>query len=93
MTDGPVITCRWYALCDNAAVGATRHPVLGWVPVCQRCADKHDLTTRQLNIVGITCAAGYHEAHDAHMALNGECPWCGAGATDTVSARERRGRK
>jgi hypothetical protein len=21
---------------------------------------------------------GGQEAHDAHMALNGECPWCGA---------------
>lgn len=29
------------------------------------------------------CRKNYGEAHDAHMALNGECPWCGAtGASD-----------
>lgn len=24
------------------------------------------------------CRREYGEAHDAHMALNGGCPWCGA---------------
>lgn len=37
------IICRWYALCANEAVGTTSHPVLGDVPICQRCASKHDL--------------------------------------------------
>lgn len=23
------------------------------------------------------CRAEYGDAHDAHMAINGECPWCG----------------
>lgn len=23
------------------------------------------------------CRESYGEAHDAHMAVNGECPWCG----------------
>lgn len=25
------------------------------------------------------CRRQYGEAHDAHMEMNGECPWCGAG--------------
>lgn len=25
-----------------------------------------------------TCREVYGESHDAHMELNGECPWCGA---------------
>lgn len=32
--------CKWFALCDRAAVMTLRHPILGQVPVCQRCADK-----------------------------------------------------
>lgn len=35
--------CEWYAMCANPAVGTTPHPVLGDVPICQRCADRHDL--------------------------------------------------
>jgi len=31
--------CKWFALCDRAAVMTLRHPILGQVPVCQRCAD------------------------------------------------------
>jgi hypothetical protein len=36
--------CEWFALCDNPAVGTLPHPVLGDVPVCDRCADKVGLT-------------------------------------------------
>lgn len=36
--------CRWYALCENDADGFVSHPILGAVPTCTRCADKHDLT-------------------------------------------------
>lgn len=36
--------CEYYALCDNRAVGVVSHPVIPFpVPVCQRCADKHNL--------------------------------------------------
>lgn len=35
--------CEWYALCTNAAVGTTKHPIIGPVPICKRCADKHGL--------------------------------------------------
>jgi len=31
--------CQWFAMCVNAAVGTVKHPVLGSVPCCQRCAD------------------------------------------------------
>lgn len=37
-------TCQWFALCDNASDGNVKHPTLGLVPTCQRCADKLDLT-------------------------------------------------
>lgn len=36
-------TCEWFALCTNDAVGTAKHPVLGQVPICQRCANKFDL--------------------------------------------------
>jgi hypothetical protein len=29
--------CRWFALCDRAATRAQDHPVLGSVPICERC--------------------------------------------------------
>jgi len=32
--------CEWFALCDRPADGVVSHPILGWVPTCQRCADK-----------------------------------------------------
>jgi hypothetical protein len=35
-----VPTCAWFALCDHDAVGTVEHPVLGDVPICQRCADR-----------------------------------------------------
>lgn len=35
--------CQWYALCGNPIAGTTPHRILGDVPICQRCADKHDL--------------------------------------------------
>lgn len=35
--------CEWFAACTNAADGDVRHPVLGMVPTCRRCADKLDL--------------------------------------------------
>ena len=33
-------TCQWFALCDHLANGLRSHPVLGQVPICQRCDDK-----------------------------------------------------
>lgn len=36
---GPA-ACEWFALCDRAAVILVGHPVLGWVPCCQRCAER-----------------------------------------------------
>lgn len=35
--------CEWYALCPNPADGTVKHPVLGDVPTCQRCADRFEL--------------------------------------------------
>jgi hypothetical protein len=35
--------CEYYLLCTNEAEGTTAHPILGKVPTCTRCANKHDL--------------------------------------------------
>ena len=32
--------CAWFALCPNAATRTRSHPVLGDVPICDRCDDK-----------------------------------------------------
>lgn len=36
--------CEYYLLCTNPAEGTVTHPILGEVPTCARCANKHDLT-------------------------------------------------
>lgn len=35
--EGP---CEWFAFCDRPAVALLEHPVLQFVPVCERCRDK-----------------------------------------------------
>lgn len=30
-------TCQWFALCDEPAAYMVSHPVLDWVPTCDRC--------------------------------------------------------
>ena len=34
--------CEWFALCENTADGIRRHPILGAVLICDRCADRVD---------------------------------------------------
>jgi hypothetical protein len=34
------VQCQWFARCENDATGARNHPVLGDVPICDRCNDK-----------------------------------------------------
>jgi hypothetical protein len=48
MSNENIIICEWFATCDHAAVGTTPHPVLGDLPVCQRCADKLGLDVTPL---------------------------------------------
>lgn len=33
------LACGWFATCDHSADAVMDHPVLGPVPICQRCAD------------------------------------------------------
>lgn len=32
--------CEWYLMCTNKASVMLRHPILGAVPACARCAEK-----------------------------------------------------
>lgn len=32
--------CRWFLLCENVATGVQDHPILGDVPICDRCQAK-----------------------------------------------------
>lgn len=32
--------CEWFALCDHPATGTMPHPILGDVPICDRCRAK-----------------------------------------------------
>lgn len=34
------VECQWFARCENPATLTEPHPILGDVPLCQRCADK-----------------------------------------------------
>lgn len=36
------LICEWFALCENVAVTAEAHPILGSVPICERCKAKVD---------------------------------------------------
>jgi hypothetical protein len=36
----PEQTCLWFLLCDRATIGTLAHPILGDVPICERCAKK-----------------------------------------------------
>lgn len=36
----PTDICRWFVLCENEATSHRPHPILGPVPICDRCDDK-----------------------------------------------------
>jgi hypothetical protein len=40
---GAEMLCAWHRSCDLPAEGTCRHPVLGAVAICQRCADDDHL--------------------------------------------------
>lgn len=71
--------CEWYARCGRVAAWLVTHPVLGEVPTCTRCVEKHAMQDRARPIDGKPepepCS--YPAEHAEHVALNGECPWCG----------------
>jgi hypothetical protein len=38
------VVCEWFALCTNDTDKASTHPVLGPVPICDRCAKRMGIT-------------------------------------------------
>jgi hypothetical protein len=32
--------CRWFLRCENPATTTRKHPILGDVPICERCNSK-----------------------------------------------------
>lgn len=38
--DIEMVDCAWFAKCTNTAIAVEPHPVLGPVPICERCRDK-----------------------------------------------------
>lgn len=38
MADKTPQKCEWFLLCENEATCKTPHPILKWVPTCERCA-------------------------------------------------------
>jgi hypothetical protein len=44
------VACQAFALCENAAEGACRHPVLGAYLSCARCAERLEQTLEPAEI-------------------------------------------
>lgn len=34
--------CAWFAACDNVSTGTKSHPIIGEVPICDRCRARVD---------------------------------------------------
>ncbi len=46
--------CEWFAYCENRATLTMPHPVLGGVPICERCASRPELATRRADAAPLT---------------------------------------
>lgn len=38
MLSGLIMQCTWFARCPNDATHLVPHPIIGYVPACDRCA-------------------------------------------------------
>jgi hypothetical protein len=44
--------CEYFAGCFNQAAGVVTHPILKYVPCCQRCADRLGMTILEVEFTG-----------------------------------------
>lgn len=42
---GTTTICQWYVLCGDPATTTQSHPILGNVPICDRCKAIYDKLT------------------------------------------------
>lgn len=42
------LPCMWFAACVRPAAGLVRHPIIGNVPTCTHCAERHELNLQPL---------------------------------------------
>lgn len=66
--------CQWWALCENPATGTMAHPVLGQVPICDRCRAKVQRikAANQSRDMASAHAEGLHDELPREF-----CPECG----------------
>lgn len=36
------VVCEWFLLCENTATSMEPHPILGEVPICDRCHERNE---------------------------------------------------
>ena len=65
-----IAACQWFALCTNDAEGIVKHPILGDVPTCTRCADKAEETLHPF--YNVADAEWHARRADNTIADNGE---------------------
>lgn len=72
--------CRWWAMCDNPATTTELHPILGDVPICDRCVAKLRKIQGLDEAEGDTCVRcrkGTMEVGDTMYGPQERCNRCG----------------
>lgn len=77
--------CQWFALCARRAAGVIAHPVLGYVPTCERCAALADERDEFTSIDALNCESCGDALDDERCVIGALfCADCDAFATGGV---------